>query len=90
MIEQVVAFSTEHRDLIDWEVLERIDDGSDYDRLDGLISVLRDVSLTRSVTDAALAAFSWPKCSTLKVAGSLQLARYRSCESNRQRHRSPG
>lgn len=36
------------------ELLFSARDGSDHDRLDAILGVLRDVAITRSVTDAAL------------------------------------
>ena len=42
--------------IIKLELLYSARDGGDYDRLDEILAVLRDVPLTRSVTNAALAA----------------------------------
>jgi predicted nucleic acid-binding protein len=42
--------------IVKLELLYSARDGGDYDRLDKILAVLRDVPLTRSVTNAALAA----------------------------------
>jgi predicted nucleic acid-binding protein len=49
------------------ELLFSARDGSDYDRLDALLAALRDVPVTRSVTNAALSALR-----RLAHAGPLQ------------------
>ena len=42
--------------IVKFELLYSVRDGTDYDRLDAILGALRDVPITRSVTNAALAA----------------------------------
>ena len=42
--------------IVKLELLYSVRDGTDYDRLDAILGALRDVPITRSVTNAALAA----------------------------------
>jgi predicted nucleic acid-binding protein len=43
--------------IVKLELLHSARDGDDYDRIDAMLGAFRDVPITRSVTDAALAAF---------------------------------